>query len=215
MAITPLKSDRLKHHEIVHRLKFEEVIADEPDKARILREEAEAELAELQARISPLQAEINQLGRQFWVDKKQIVSNKYDLSASRYRAVEQEDAFLERRLTLGVHLAIDDFGTGYSSLAYLKRLPLDVLKIDRSFVTGIGLDREDRAIVKAIISLAKSLNLSITAEGIETEDQSSLLRDWACEQGQGYYFARPLNSADFATLLQHSGGLPAVQTKAA
>jgi type I restriction enzyme M protein len=94
--ISPLKSDRLKHHEIIHRLKFEEVIADEPDKARTLREKAEAELSELQTRISPLQEEINQLGRQFWVDKKQIVSNKYDLSASRYRAVEQEDAFLEK-----------------------------------------------------------------------------------------------------------------------
>jgi diguanylate cyclase (GGDEF)-like protein/PAS domain S-box-containing protein len=118
------------------------------------------------------------------------------------RDVEATVSTMGQLKALGVHLAIDDFGTGYSSLAYLKRLPLDVLKIDRSFVSGIGLDREDRAIVKAIISLAKSLKLSVTAEGIETEEQSSLLREWACEQGQGYYFARPLNSADFATLLR-------------
>jgi type I restriction enzyme M protein len=94
-TITPLKSDRMKHHEIIHRLKFEEVISHEPDKARMPRDKAEAELAELQVRIAPLQAEINQLGRQFWVDKRQIINNKYDLSASQYRNVEQDDIFLE------------------------------------------------------------------------------------------------------------------------
>ncbi len=131
------------------------------------------------------------------------------------RDVDATIATLGQLKGLGIQLAIDDFGTGYSSLAYLKRLPLDVLKIDRSFVTGIGVDHEDRAIVKAIISLAKSLNLSITAEGIETEEQSALLSDWGCEHGQGYYFARPLNSADFTLLLQASRGLPGVQTIAA
>jgi type I restriction enzyme M protein len=93
--IAPLKSERLKHHEIIHRLKFEEVIAADPEKARTAREKAEAELSELQTSIAPLQAEINQLGRQFWVDKKQVVANKYDLSASRYRDVERDEAFLE------------------------------------------------------------------------------------------------------------------------
>ena len=127
------------------------------------------------------------------------------------RDVEATIATLGQLKGLGIQLAIDDFGTGYSSLAYLKRLPLDVLKIDRSFVTGIGVDREDRAIVKAIISLAKSLKLSITAEGIETEDQADLLREWQCEHGQGYYFARPLSFGDFTTLLSASGGLPRSQ----
>jgi type I restriction enzyme M protein len=94
--IAPLKTDRLKHHEIIHRLKFEEVIAVEPEKARTVREKAEAELAELQMQIAPFQAEINQLGRQFWVDKKEVVDNKYDLSASRYRDLEQEQEFLEK-----------------------------------------------------------------------------------------------------------------------
>jgi type I restriction enzyme M protein len=93
--IAPLKANRMKHQETIHRLKFDEVIADDPDKARVEREKAEAELGELQARLAPLQAEINQLGRQFWVDKKQVAANKYDLSASRYRDIEREEQFFE------------------------------------------------------------------------------------------------------------------------
>jgi type I restriction enzyme M protein len=93
--IAPLKADRLKHHEVIHRLKFEEVVADSPEVAKVARERAEAELRELQTCIAPLQSEINQLGRQFWVDKKQIVANRYDLSASRYRDIEQEEVFYE------------------------------------------------------------------------------------------------------------------------
>jgi type I restriction enzyme M protein len=93
--IAPLKKDRMAHHAIIHRLKFEEVVAKEPDAARIAREEAEAELAELQSGITPLENEINQLTRQFWVTKEQVAANKYDLSASRYRQVEQEEMFYE------------------------------------------------------------------------------------------------------------------------
>ncbi len=93
--IAPLKQDRLAHHEIIHRLKFEEVVAKEADAARSAREQAEAELAVLQARITPLENEINQLTRQFWVTKEQVIANKYDLSASRYRQVEQEEVFYE------------------------------------------------------------------------------------------------------------------------
>jgi type I restriction enzyme M protein len=95
-TIAPPKPDRLKHHELIHRLKFEEVIAEDADKARSSRERAEAQLAELQARIAPLQSEINQLGRQFWIDKRDVVANKYDLSASRYRKFEREEAFLDK-----------------------------------------------------------------------------------------------------------------------
>ncbi|MEN3359712.1 MAG: hypothetical protein V7637_3694 [Mycobacteriales bacterium] len=93
---------------------------------------------------------------------------------------------------LGVHLAIDDFGTGYSSLAYLRRFPVEMLKIDRSFVAGLGQDREDEAIVAMIVSLARTLDLAIVAEGVETAEQLELLRRLGCETVQGYYFGRPV-----------------------
>jgi type I restriction enzyme M protein len=94
--ISPLKKDRLEHHAIIHRLKFEEVISKTADMARAARERAETELAELQSRITPLQTESNQLTRQFWVTKEQVKANKYDLSASRYRQVEQDEEFYEQ-----------------------------------------------------------------------------------------------------------------------
>jgi type I restriction enzyme M protein len=94
--IAPLKKDRLEHHAIIHRLKFEEVVSNTPDKARAAREKAEAELAELQAGVTPLQTEINQLTRHFWVTKDEVKAHKYELSASRYRQVEHDEEYYER-----------------------------------------------------------------------------------------------------------------------
>ena len=101
---------------------------------------------------------------------------------------------------LGVQLAVDDFGTGYSSLSYLKRFPIDVLKIDQGFVRGLGENPEDTAIVRAIVTVAKNLDLSVTAEGIETDAQLNHLRALGCDRGQGYYFARPLPADPFSSL---------------
>ncbi len=101
-----------------------------------------------------------------------------------------------------MHLVIDDFGTGYSSLAYLKRFPVDTLKIDRSFVDGLGRDAESEAIVRAVVGLTESLHLSVIAEGVETIDQLATLHRLGCDTYQGYFFAKPM-PADEITLRPH------------
>jgi EAL domain-containing protein (putative c-di-GMP-specific phosphodiesterase class I) len=93
---------------------------------------------------------------------------------------------------VGVRVAIDDFGTGYSSLAYLKRLPAEVLKIDRSFVAALGEDVEDAAIARMIIDLAHVLGMKAVAEGIESKEQAQRLKGMGCDLAQGYYFTKPL-----------------------
>ncbi|MNN47561.1 Phytochrome-like protein cph2 [compost metagenome] len=108
---------------------------------------------------------------------------------------------LNRLKTLGVRLAIDDFGTGYSSLSYLRRFPIDVLKIDQSFIHGLSNDTNDAALVSAIISLGRSLDLNVIAEGVETEEQLAFLKAHQCEEGQGYYFSKALPADAFARLL--------------
>jgi diguanylate cyclase (GGDEF)-like protein/PAS domain S-box-containing protein len=109
---------------------------------------------------------------------------------------------LQELKRMGVHLAVDDFGTGYSSLSYLRQFPIDVLKIDQSFVHQISDDPNDSAIVRAIIDMGKNLKQRVIAEGIETQEQLAHLRTWHCEEGQGYLFSRPLPAAQFAQLLQ-------------
>ncbi|AIR89106.1 bifunctional diguanylate cyclase/phosphodiesterase [Pseudomonas cremoricolorata] len=105
---------------------------------------------------------------------------------------------LDQLKQLGVQLAIDDFGTGYSSLSYLKRLPLDILKIDQSFIRGLPEDAHDAAIARAIIALGRSMQLTIIAEGVETQAQQQFLAAEGCEQIQGYYVSLPLPPAEFA-----------------
>ena len=106
----------------------------------------------------------------------------------------------------GVRLAIDDFGIGYSSLTQLKRFPIDTLKVDRSFIRDIPQDVEDKAITEAIIAMGKSLNLTVIAEGVETLEQQTFLREHDCDEMQGYYFSKPIPAAAFAELLRARRG---------
>src|SRR5207248_1817240 len=121
-------------------------------------------------------------------------------------------ATLQQLKALGIQLAIDDFGTGHSALSYLKRFPIDTLKVDRSFIDRLGQDPEDTAIVRATIAFAKTLNLTVTAEGIETMEQLAQLRLLDCDQGQGYYFAMPMPAEALDKIL--SSNLPVPLTEA-
>ena len=106
--------------------------------------------------------------------------------------------------SMGISLAIDDFGTGYSSLAYLKQLPLDRLKIDRSFVEDIGTNNDDDIISRAIINLAHSLGMETVAEGIEHAEQLTFLRLEGCEIGQGYLFSKPLAAHELMAYIREN-----------
>jgi EAL domain-containing protein (putative c-di-GMP-specific phosphodiesterase class I) len=135
---------------------------------------------------------------------------------ARYLELEITETTLMRNLSItlprleiltkqGLRLSVDDFGTGYSSLSYLRRLPIDTLKIDASFVRDLDKDSDSEAIVAAIIAMARSLNLRVIAEGVETYDQLCLLHAYGCHIMQGYYFARPLDSRALAQFRREYG----------
>jgi EAL domain-containing protein (putative c-di-GMP-specific phosphodiesterase class I) len=119
-------------------------------------------------------------------------------------------ALLQQLRSMGVAVSLDDFGTGYSSMAYLRDLPFDELKIDRSFVMSIEHDRQARAVVQTIIALAHNLDLRVVAEGIETYEQAQLLMAMGCTRGQGYFFGRPGSAQLFAEAISRRN-LPQAQ----
>jgi diguanylate cyclase len=118
---------------------------------------------------------------------------------------EHTVARLEELKDLGVRLAVDDFGTGYSALSYLRQLPVEVLKIDRTFVTGIADDATARTVAEAIIRLGEAFSLIVVAEGVETAEQARTLSELGCGYAQGYYFQRPADAASTAAHLAEQG----------
>ncbi|AIS17064.1 diguanylate cyclase [Pseudomonas rhizosphaerae] len=145
------------------------------------------------------------------VERVKAALQRTGLTAARLELEVTESVMLEdadNALTLmralkalGVRLAMDDFGTGYSSLSYLRSFPFDGLKIDRSFVSRLGDSQPDLAIIEAVIGLGRALSLTVTAEGVETQEHLRLLDSVACDEGQGYYLSRPLDGASFEELL--------------
>jgi EAL domain-containing protein (putative c-di-GMP-specific phosphodiesterase class I) len=101
-----------------------------------------------------------------------------------------------------IKLSIDDFGTGYASLDYLRRLPMDILKIDQSFTGGIGQSENDEEIVRVMIRMAHAMGLQVICEGVETREQLEFLRSYDCDLAQGYYFSRPKSVADISVMLK-------------
>ena len=169
--------------------------------------------------LPPINVSVNLSGRQFLqhdlVDIVQgiLTETKIDpkyleleltesmLMSDAHETIKKLHAFRE----MGIMLSIDDFGTGYSSLAYLKKFPIQSLKIDRSFIQDLGVDSDDDAIVKATIAMAQSLNLKVVAEGVESRSQMNLLTNYQCQEVQGFLFAKPMSSTDFVEYLNNRG----------
>jgi diguanylate cyclase (GGDEF)-like protein/PAS domain S-box-containing protein len=118
------------------------------------------------------------------------------------KSADSTESILNALRARGIQVAIDDFGTGYSSLSYLTRFPIDILKIDQSFVHQIADSEDDTSIVTTIIGMGRNLKMLVVAEGVETQEEATFLRDHYCDQAQGYYFSRPVTAENFASLLQ-------------
>jgi EAL domain-containing protein (putative c-di-GMP-specific phosphodiesterase class I) len=132
--------------------------------------------------------------------------NRLELEITETLLLDRSDhvlATLHALRALGVRISMDDFGTGYSSLSYLRSFPFDKIKIDRSFVHAIGENADSQAIVRAIVSLGSSLGITITAEGIETEDDLAYVRAEGCNEGQGYLFSKPQPAREVTAFLEH------------
>jgi EAL domain-containing protein (putative c-di-GMP-specific phosphodiesterase class I) len=152
---------------------------------------------------------VNEVKRAIGVDPRAAAGLELEITESLVMEdVQHTIATLKAIRAMGVSIAIDDFGTGFSSLSYLSKLPVDTLKIDRSFVNDMSAGPDGLALVSTIINLAHSLKLKVVAEGVETEEQSRLLQLLSCDQMQGFLFSRPLPSDVFEAryLVASAGG---------
>jgi len=127
--------------------------------------------------------------------------------------IEEAAKLLDALRELGVRLSIDDFGTGYSSLSYLKRLPVDILKVDRAFVKDLPHNRDDLAITRAVIAMAHGLSMKVVAEGVEERQQFDFLRDEGCDEFQGFFCRPALESHDLEALVRQHGLLIPAQSQ--
>ena len=151
-----------------------------------------------------------QLSSLDYVDEIEAALEEFDLGPDQLTIEITETAVmqvansldtLQRIRRLGAHLSLDDFGTGYSSLSFLRELPVDAIKIDRSFVSGLGTDPCDASIVRGIIGMASALNLDVVAEGVETLAQAEALQALGCSYAQGYLWSRPVPAVDIQDLI--------------
>lgn len=115
-----------------------------------------------------------------------------EITESSMENVEETEEILKKLKKLGVYVSVDDFGTGYSSLSYLKKYPIDIIKIDQSFISDINKDEKNEAIIKAIISLSHHLGMDVVAEGVEEKYQELFLKENRCKKGQGYLYNKPM-----------------------
>jgi EAL domain-containing protein (putative c-di-GMP-specific phosphodiesterase class I) len=166
-------------------------------------------------RTSPLALSVNLSGRQLRrPDLHEVIglaltesglpasSLGLDITETVYiSAPDANTAALDRLRALGIRISLDDFGSGYSSLSYLKRLPADILKIDKSFTKGLGVEVEDTAIVQTVIDLAHILGMEVVAEGVEIEEQETLLKEMGCDFAQGFYLSKPLQPDEVSRFL--------------
>ncbi|MBP1930212.1 bifunctional diguanylate cyclase/phosphodiesterase [Ammoniphilus resinae] len=183
----------------------------------VLRRGCEQAIEWQQQGYSQLKLSVNLSVRQFYqpnlLDKiKEILKDtglrpqwlELEVTESVFAVLDDAAAILQEMRDLGIHISVDDFGTGYSSFSYIKHLPIDTLKIDASFIRDIHQNKESQAIVKAILSIAQTLNLNVIAEGVETSEQLTILSEDGCSQGQGFLFSQPLSSQDFEQYLKNS-----------
>jgi len=120
-------------------------------------------------------------------------------------SIESTLGTLQALKNVGVKISLDDFGTGFSSLNYLRKLPINFIKIDKSFIDEITINSKDSFIASSLIDLAHGINLKVVAEGVESLDQLDLLKSYGCDEIQGYYFSKPLNAHDFEMFLNSNG----------
>lgn len=184
----------------------------------VLREACRQNATWQQAGLRPIRVAVNLSARQFRSDnlpeevnaalaEAGLPASSLELEITESMVMEDPERvidLLDKIRTRGIHLSLDDFGTGHSSLAYLKRFPIDCVKIDRAFIKDMPGNTDDVAIAKTIVAMAKALDLTTVAEGVETAEQLEILKDMGCDQIQGYLFSRPLPAEEFLAFYSNS-----------